>query len=94
MVVTMQSAKQLRTLGAASLLAMFAMPAAAAGPAADYFATSPVKADTTLDFPVERVPGRALVKLHGGDGETQLLLANLEARTGIALQLVRPSLLG
>lgn len=58
-----------------------------------------------LDMPRELVPGRALVRLHGLEAEAlreagargagaRKELSAIEARTGVRLELVRPSLLG
>lgn len=87
--------------------AVLAVPTAALAGEAwfDTAVAAPHRAQGPLDMPVERVPGRALVKLHGLDprdlavdsprfAKAQKLVDAIEERTGVALELVRPSLLG
>ncbi len=88
------------------IAALVAAPAAFAGEAWFDPAVSAVSDPrVALDMPVQRVPGRALVKLDGIDPhdlsiaspraqKAQKALLALAERSGVVLELVRPSLLG
>lgn len=91
----------MRKLVVATLLALVPTPTLAA----EAWFDVAVEPRAALDMPVDRVPGRALVKLVGidphalqsegarGDAARKALLA-VEERTGVLLAFVRPSLLG